>query len=63
MPDPRLRNTDPFEPWNDPMIRNDPFAPHNDPMKRNDPFAPWNDPVGKVEDCDPQDRDYYEDQR
>lgn len=40
------RNSDPFEPWNDPMLRNDPFAPWNDIMKKNDPFACWNDPFG-----------------
>ncbi|MFT8825205.1 MAG: hypothetical protein ABF536_03975 [Liquorilactobacillus mali] len=43
----RTRNNDPFEPWNDPMLRNDPFAPWNDIMKKNDPFACWNDPFGQ----------------
>lgn len=56
-------NDDPFAPWNDPMVSSDPFAPHNDPMKRSDPFAPWNSPFGKVEECEREDRDYYEKRR
>lgn len=39
-------NTNPFEPWHDPIRRDDPFAPWNDPMKKTNPFACWNNPFG-----------------
>lgn len=55
----RLPNTDPFQPWNDPMHRDDPFAPHNDPMHRDDPSKPWNDPMGTSRDLDSSDRGRY----
>lgn len=54
------KNTDPFQPWNDPMHRPDPFAPHNDPMRRDHPHEPWNDPLGRKEDLEQHDRDYYD---
>jgi hypothetical protein len=41
-----MKNTDPFEKWNDPMYKDDPFAPWNDAFKKDDPFAAWNDPFG-----------------
>lgn len=41
-----MRNTDPFEKWNDPFYKDDPFAPWNDTFKKDDPFAAWNDPFG-----------------
>lgn len=40
------RNHDPFEPWNEPGLKDDPFAPWNEPGKRDDPNACWNDPSG-----------------
>ena len=46
-----MRNTDPFQKWNNPMYKNDPFQPRNGP-DRDNPFAPWNDPFGKDEDLD-----------
>lgn len=40
------RTTDPFQPWNDPMLRTDPWMPWNDPVRRDDPFEEWNNPLG-----------------
>ena len=60
----RVRNNDPFAPWNDPFKRDDPFAPWNDPMKRDDPFAAWNDPFGHGrygDEADRYDQDYRRD--
>jgi len=58
MTKPKYTNTDPFQPWNDPMARDDPFAPWNDSFKKDSPFEPWNSPVGSYKDMDPQDKDY-----
>jgi hypothetical protein len=45
-----MRNSDPFQKWNDVMERDGPFKPWNDVMHRNDPFAPWNNPLGDKRD-------------
>lgn len=55
----RIKNTDPFQVWNDPMHRDDPFAPHNDPMREDDPSEKWNDPMGRDEDLSKKDKSYY----
>lgn len=54
-----MRNTDPFQPWNDPMHKDDPFAPHNDPMRKDDPWEPWNDTFGTERQLRERDRRYY----
>lgn len=41
----KLKNNNPFEPWNG-VDKNNPFAPWNDITKRNNPFACWNNPFG-----------------
>lgn len=52
-----MRNTDPFEPWNDPMYKDDPSESWNDPMEKDDPFAYWNDPVGDYQEWDHNSRE------
>ena len=53
------KNTDPFQPWNDPMHKDDPFAPHNDPMEKGNPFKPWNEPLGDKKDLTRMERRNY----
>ena len=55
-----MRNTDPFQPWNDPISKDDPFLPHNDPIRADDPFEPWNDPFGEADDLSYEDQREYE---
>lgn len=52
-------NTDPFQPWNDPMYSRDPLAPHNDPMYRDDITKPWNDLFGDSDDLTHDEKQYY----
>lgn len=52
-------NTDPTQPWNNPMEKDNPFAPHNG-FDGDNPLKPWNNPCGKKEDLtDRERRDYH----
>lgn len=53
------KNTDPLQPWNDPIFKDDRLAPHNDPLRRDDLLEAWNDPIGTAEDLSDADKDYY----
>lgn len=52
------KNTDPFQPWNNPMYTDSPFSAHNG-VDADDPSKPWNEPFGDVEDLDDEERATY----
>jgi hypothetical protein len=52
------KNTDPFQPWNDPMHSDNPFAAHNG-VDSDDPSKPWNEEFGDAEDLDDDERASY----
>jgi hypothetical protein len=54
-----MKNNDPFNIWNDPMMEDDPFMPHNNPMRKDDLFEPWNDPLSSNDDLSDRDKKVY----